>query len=89
MATAIAATRRCGVASVTAKPALSAVSLLASARFLLTGIYQIHGGTAWEHAPGWVGLPLTAAAFYLAFALSHLGDHVAAVEREAGVRGQL
>ena len=100
-------------ASVAAKPALSAVSLLATGRFLLTGVYQIHGGAVWEHASGWIGLPLTAAAFYLAFALmvedsqrrtvlplmrrgqartaleSHLGDQVAAVEREAGVRGQL
>jgi len=77
------------------------------------GVYQIHGGAAWEHGSGWMGLPLTAAAFYLAFALmvedsqrrtvlplmrrghartaleSHLGDQVAAVEREAVVRGQL
>ena len=100
-------------ASVAGKPVLSAVALLATARFALTGVYQIHGGTGWEHASGWVGLPLTAAAFYLAFALmvedsqrrtvlplmrrgqarsaleSHLGDQVASVEREAGVRGQL
>ena len=100
-------------AAVAGKPALSAVALLATARFLLTGVYQIHGGAAWERASGWIGLPLAAAAFYLAFALmvvdsqrrtvlplmrrgqartaleSHLGDQVAAVEREAGVRGQL
>jgi uncharacterized protein len=55
--------------SVGGKPVLSAVSLIACARFLLTGIYQIHGGAAWEHASGWVGLPLVAAAFYLAVAL--------------------
>jgi succinate-acetate transporter protein len=95
------------------KPVLSAVALLACARFALTGVYQIHGDTSWEHWSGWVGLPLSAAAFYLACATmiedaSHrtvlpmfrrgaarsaveadLGTQVAAIEREAGVRGQL
>lgn len=100
-------------ASAMAKPMLAAVALLAASRFLLTGIYQIHGGTEWEHVSGWKGLPLSAAAFYLACATmvedaSHrtvlpllrrgparsaveagLGSQVAAIEREAGVRGQL
>lgn len=101
------------VTSAFGKPVLAAVGLLACARFLLTGIYQLDGGAAWEHASGWLGLPLTAAAFYLALALmiedaqhrtvlplmrraaardameSDLRQQVIAVEREAGVRGQL
>ncbi|HYW28234.1 MAG TPA: GPR1/FUN34/YaaH family transporter [Gaiellales bacterium] len=96
-----------------AKPALTAVGLLAAARFAITGVYEIHGGARWEHTSGWIGLPLSAAAFYLAFALmledanhrtvlplmrrgsaraaieGDLGGQVRAIEREAGVRGQL
>jgi len=100
-------------ASAATKPVLSVVALLAAIRFLLTGIYQIHGDTSWAHASGWLGLPLSAAAFYLACATmiedaSHrtvlpllrrgaarsaieddLRQQVYAIEREAGVRGQL
>lgn len=102
-----------GAASISSKPVLSIVGLVACARFLLTGIFQIHGGAEWERASGWVGLPLSASAYYLALALmiedaqhrtvlpllrrgaarkaveSHLGDQTSAIEREAGVRGQL
>ena len=101
------------VVSVFGKPVMSAVGALAGARFLVTGVYQIEGWTGWEHTSGWIGLPLSAVAFYLALALmiedaqhrtvlpllrrgeartaveSHLRDQVAAIEREAGVRGQL
>jgi succinate-acetate transporter protein len=101
------------LASAAHKPVLSGVALLAGLRFGLTGIFQIHGGSEWEHWSGWVGLPLSAAAFYLACATmvedaSHrtvlplfrrgparsaveadLRSQVAAIEREAGVRGQL
>jgi uncharacterized protein len=101
------------VASFGAKPVLSGVAALACARFLSTAVYQIHGGTGWEHLSGWIGLPLSAAAFYLATALmiedaqhrtvlpllrrgaarsaieSPFADQVSAIEREAGVRGQL
>ncbi|HET6849336.1 MAG TPA: GPR1/FUN34/YaaH family transporter [Gaiellales bacterium] len=100
-------------ASAASKPVLSVVALLACVRFLLTGIYQVHGGSGWERVSGWIGLPLSAAAFYLACATmvedaSHrtvlpmfrrgsaraaveadLSTQVAAIEREAGVRGQL
>jgi succinate-acetate transporter protein len=55
--------------SIFGKPVLSAVGALAGARFLVTGIYQIEGWTGWEHASGWIGLPLSAVAFYLALAL--------------------
>jgi uncharacterized protein len=34
----------------------------------LTGIYEYQGGTAWEHASGWVGLVLCVVALYNAFA---------------------
>lgn len=102
-----------GATSLPSKPVLSLVGVVASARFLLTGVYEIHSGEGWRHASGWVGLPLAACAFYLALALmiedaqhrtvrpllrrgeartaieSHLADQTAAVEREAGVRGQL
>jgi uncharacterized protein len=101
------------ITSLSVKPILAAVGAVSVVRFLLTGIYQVWGGTSWEHASGWVGLPMSAAAFYLALALmledaqhhtvlpllrrgaaraaveSHLRDQVQAVEREAGVRGQL
>jgi uncharacterized protein len=102
-----------GATSVMGKPLLGLVSFLACIRFAMTGVYQIHGGTGWEHTSGWLGLPLCAAAFYLALALmledvQHhtvlpigrrgpargalerpLGDQVASVEREAGVRDKL
>ncbi len=102
-----------GSTSVLGKPLLGLVSFLACVRFLVTGIYQIHGDARLEHISGWIGLPLCAAAFYLALALmledvQHhtvlpigrrgrarealerpLGDQVASVEREAGVRDKL
>jgi len=55
--------------AVRVKPVLTLVALLATARFAITGVYQIHGGARWEHVSGWLGLPLAAAAFYLAVAL--------------------
>jgi succinate-acetate transporter protein len=56
-------------ASFGTKPALASVAALASIRFLATAVYQIDGSTGWEQASGWLGLPLAAAAFYLATAL--------------------
>jgi uncharacterized protein len=102
-----------GIASVAGKPVFSAVLVLACARFVTTGIFELSGSTGWERAAGWLGLPLSAAALYLGLALlledlqhetvlplfrrgaarrsleSHLGDQVAAIESEAGVRQQL
>ncbi len=46
------------VAASLGKLAASAAFGLAAARFALTGIYEYQGGTAWEHASGWVGLVL-------------------------------
>jgi succinate-acetate transporter protein len=57
------------VTSAFGKPVLSIVSGISCARFAITGIYQINGGLRWEHASGWLGLPMSAAAFYLALAL--------------------
>jgi hypothetical protein len=57
------------MASAFGKPVLSVVGGLSCARFVVTGVYQIHGGLGWEHASGWIGLPMSAAAFYLALAL--------------------
>jgi uncharacterized protein len=51
------------------KPVLSVVSAISCARFVVTGVYQIHGGLRWEHISGWIGLPMSAAAFYLGLAL--------------------
>jgi uncharacterized protein len=102
-----------GIASLAGKPVFSIVLVLACARFVTTGIYELQGGTGWERAAGWLGLPLSLAALYLGLALlledlqhttvlplfrrgtarvsleSHLGDQVASIEREAGVREQL
>jgi uncharacterized protein len=102
-----------GAAAVFGKPVFAAVMTLAFARFLSTGIYELGRGTGWERASGWIGVPLSACAVYLATALliedvqhrtvlplfrrgiarlsveSHLGDQVASVEHEAGVRDQL
>jgi succinate-acetate transporter protein len=102
-----------GIASLAGKPVFSVVLMLACARFVMSGIYELDGGTGWERIAGWLGLPLSLAALYLGLALlledlqhetvlplfrrgaarmsleSHLGDQVASIEREAGVRQQL
>jgi succinate-acetate transporter protein len=102
-----------GVITAFGKPVFSAVMVLAFGRFLSTGIYELGQGKAWEHASGWLGIPLSICSLYLATALlmedvqhrtvlplfrrgiarlsveSELGDQVAAIEHEAGVRDQL
>lgn len=50
------------------KVAAAAAFVLAAARFALTGVYEYQGGTAWEHASGWLGLALCVLALYNAFA---------------------
>ncbi|MGY1717664.1 hypothetical protein ACI8AG_01255 [Blastococcus sp. SYSU DS0552] len=47
----------------------AAVMAVAGTRFVVTGIYEITGSTAWKSAAGWVGLALAAVAFYAALAL--------------------
>jgi hypothetical protein len=46
------------------KIAAAAAFVLAAALFALTGIYDYQGGTAWEHASGWVGLVPCLVALY-------------------------
>lgn len=43
------------------------VMLLTGLRWVLTGIWEKLGGTAWKHAAGWEGLVLAAFAIYAAF----------------------
>lgn len=58
-----------GVAStVIAKLVPAAVLALASAKLVLTGVYEKLGGIGWEHAAGWEGLILAAVAIYGALA---------------------
>ena len=58
-----------GIASLAGKPVFSIVLVLACARFVTTGVYELHGSSGWERAAGWIGLPLSAAALYLGLAL--------------------
>ncbi len=55
-------------AAATGKVAAALAFALAAARFALTGVYEYHGGTVWEHASGWLGLALCAVALYNALA---------------------
>lgn len=43
------------------------VMMLTALRWVLTGLYEKLGGSAWGHAAGWTGLVLAAAALYAAF----------------------
>ena len=56
------------VAASLGKGAAATAFVLAAARFALTGVYEYQGGTAWEHASGWVGLVLCVVALYNALA---------------------
>jgi succinate-acetate transporter protein len=56
------------VAAGLGKVAAALAFFLAATRFALTGVYEYHGGTAWEHASGWVGLALCVVALYNSFA---------------------
>ncbi|HET9075871.1 MAG TPA: hypothetical protein VFN68_02980 [Acidimicrobiales bacterium] len=46
----------------------AAVMGATSLRYVLTGLYEHFGGTAWEHAAGWEGIVLAGLALYCAFA---------------------
>lgn len=46
----------------------AAVMAAAALRFVLTGIWERLGGTAWQHAAGWEGVVLAALALYAALA---------------------
>jgi succinate-acetate transporter protein len=56
------------VAAAFGKVLASVVFFLAGARFALTGVYEYHGGTGWEHASGWLGLALCVVALYASIA---------------------
>ncbi len=51
------------------KLAVAGAYFLAACRFALTGVYQYHGGMAWRHASGWVGLAVCVVALYVGLAL--------------------
>ncbi len=59
------------------KPAAAAVMGGSAVRFLLTGIYQLHGGGGWRTTAAIAGLALAATAIYaaLAFELEGLRGH--------------
>jgi len=57
------------VASASGKPVFAGVLILASARFLIGGLFHLTGSTAFEQIAGWLGFPLCAAALYLGLAL--------------------
>lgn len=44
------------------------VMTLTSLRFILTGLWEHFGGSAWKHAAGWEGVALFAVAIYVALA---------------------
>ncbi len=56
------------VAGIT-KVAVAAVLLISSARFALTGVYELTASTGWERAAGAVGLLLATVSTYAALAL--------------------
>jgi hypothetical protein len=56
------------MASALGKVLASVVFFLAASRFVLTGVYEYHGGHGWEHASGWLGLALCVTALYAAIA---------------------
>jgi len=55
--------------SVVGKPALGVVLGVAAARFIATGVFELGAGSAWQHASGWIGLPLVAGTAYFSLAL--------------------
>jgi succinate-acetate transporter protein len=57
------------VASASGKPVFAVVLTLASARFIITGLFHVTGSSTLEQIAGWLGFPLCAAALYLGLAL--------------------
>lgn len=52
------------------KPLMSVVILAAAARFLLTGVYELGGGSGWQSAAGIDGLVVVGLAWYAAAAFA-------------------
>jgi succinate-acetate transporter protein len=51
------------------KVGVAVTYFLALTRFVLTGVYEFHGGMAWKHASGWIGVAVCVVALYMALAL--------------------
>jgi uncharacterized protein len=64
-------------AAIFGKVVASVAFVLAAARFAVAGVYEYHGGLAWKHASGWIGLALCVAALYagLAFEIEDIRHH--------------
>ena len=62
-----------GLTAATAKLVMSLVLLTASARFLLTALFELTGGEGWKTASGVLGLGLTLLAVYAAWASAARG----------------
>lgn len=56
--------------STASKPLIAAVFAVTALRFLLSGIYQLTGGTGWHTAAGVTGLVVVALAWYAAMAFA-------------------
>jgi succinate-acetate transporter protein len=58
-----------GAAAVLTRPLRFVLSMLAVARYALTGTYQLTGVTGVERASGWLGVPIALVALYGGIAL--------------------
>lgn len=64
MLTIAAAVLMISTGAIVARPLLAALALLATARFTLSGVYELYGGVNVEHASGWLGMPIIAISLY-------------------------
>jgi uncharacterized protein len=76
-----------GLTAATTKLVMSLVLLTASARFLLTALFELTGGEGWKTASGVLGLGLTLLAVYAAWA-SELEDATGKSVLPTGRRGK-
>lgn len=58
------------VAASWSKPAAAVITIVAAARFALTGVYELGGGAGWQTATGVIGMVLVATAVYGSLALA-------------------
>jgi succinate-acetate transporter protein len=65
----------------------AAIFTLAGTRFLVTGVYELGAGKAWEHASGVLGIALAVLAMYAAFA-AQLEDALSRSVLPLGRRGR-
>jgi succinate-acetate transporter protein len=76
-------------AALLGKPFIAVLLVVSAARGLLSAIYQLGGGTTWNHAAGWVALVIFCIAMYggIAFLLEDaLGHTVLPLGRRGGSR---